>query len=193
MFNPSNPCAFRSENLGGNDAMQFGCVDITSEGGSVPEGVTGSVSVDNQNGEVNVTGYDQVVFALRGKVTVNSLINTRDTIMRTVTTYAEEKAFIRIWKTRDFTKLTEGNSAWEDYGDGHIESIQRLITGGTMVFDTTGLKLIFGSRVPKDSYFVSHAEGQNFMTPGDMFVYTMHRENGAAIDCGCTIEFAEEI
>ena len=67
MSNPAAPIAFESENLGDNDLMRFGCVDVTSEGGDDNGKTYGSVSVDNQAGQVAITGFNQPVIAIRSK------------------------------------------------------------------------------------------------------------------------------
>ena len=70
-------------------------------------------------------------------------------------------------------------------------------TGTPMTFDTTGLTPIFGCRVPQDGTYATSAlfEGRTeiYLTPGDMFVFTLHRENGGASTGGVTFEFAEAI
>ena len=74
MANPALPIFFESENLGNNDNIRFGCVDLSSEGG-VDNGKTyGSVGVENQAGQVAITGFNQPVIAARSKLTVNSII-----------------------------------------------------------------------------------------------------------------------
>ena len=195
-FNPANPICFECENLGDNVVLECGCVDITSEGGEINGKTYGSVTIDNEVGEVDVTGFNQPVIALRSKLTIGGLINTRDTLALLASAYAEEKAIIRIWATRDFTAITEGNQSFEDFGDGHLEYVSRSATS-TMTFDTTKADLIFGCRVNKDSTYATSAlfEGRTsiYLTPGDMFVFTMHRENGGIIATGVTFEFAEEI
>lgn len=195
-FNPANPICFECENLGDNVVLECGCIDITSEGGEINGKTYGSVNIDNESGEIDVIGYNQPVIAIRSKLTVGTLINTRDTLALLASAYAEEKSMFRIWATRDFTAITEGNQSFEDFGDGHLESISRSAIS-TMTFDTAKAVLIFGSRVNKDSTYATSAlfEGRTsiYITPGDMFVFTMHRENGDTIATGVTFEFAEEI
>ena len=67
MFNPSAPCCFRTTNLGDNDAMEFGCVDITSEGGDDNGSEYGSIGIETNEGEVSLTGYNAPVLAVRSK------------------------------------------------------------------------------------------------------------------------------
>lgn len=199
MFNPSNPAAFRATNLGDNDAMEFGCVDITSEGGEDPKGIYGSVSMDNQSGQIVITGWNQPVMAVRSKLMVNSKRNTRDTLALLASNYADNKCLARIWATRDFTAITDNDQMWQDFGDGHLEYLiidPDLTTPAT--FDTTKAHpAVFGGRVGQDTTYASNAlfEGRTniYQTPGDMFVFTQHRENGQAAIVGTTYEFAEEI
>ena len=199
MFNPSNPCAFRSVNLGDNDAMEFGCVDITSEGGDDNGSTYGSVSIDNESGQVGVTGYNAPVIAVRSKLTVGGKRNTRDTLALLASAYSDQKSMLRVWATRDFTAITEGTQVWRDFGDGHLEYIiTDPAAGTTMTFDITKAQpAIFGSRVGMDETYATSAlfEGRTniYQTPGDLFIFTVHRETGGAANVGVTYEFAEEI
>ena len=198
MFNPAFPVAWNSENLGDNDPMNFGCVDVTSEGGKDNGKTYGSVGIDNQSGQVAITGFNQPVIAIRSKLTVNGLINTRDTLALLLSSYADQRAFIRVWATRDFTAITDNSDTWGDFGDGHLEHIEANNGGATnMTFDTTGLTPIFGCRVGQDITYSTSAlfEGRTeiYLTPGDMFIFTMHRETGTAANVGATFEFAEQI
>jgi len=198
MYNPALPVAWNSENLGDNDAMYFGCVDVSSEGGKDNGKTYGSVGMTNQSGQVAITGYNQPILAVRSKVTVAGLINTRDTLALLLNSYSDQKSFIRVWATRDFTTITENSDTWDDFGDGHLEFIEANNGGATnMDFNTVGLIPIFGCRVNNDFTYSTSAlfEGRTeiYLTPGDMFVFTMHRENGGACNVGATFEFAEAI
>lgn len=198
MYNPALPVAWNSENLGDNDAMFFGCVDVSSEGGKDNGKTYGSVGISNESGQVSISGYNTPIVAIRSKLTVGGLINTRDTLALLLSSYSDNKSFIRVWATRDFTSITQNSDVWNDFGDGHLEFIEANNGAGTnMDFDTTGLVPIFGSRVGQDTTYSTSAlfEGRTeiYLTPGDMFVFTMHRENGGAANVGATFEFAEAI
>lgn len=198
MFNPALPVAWSSLNLGDNDAMYFGCVDITSEGGKDNGKTYGSVGIDNQSGQVSISGYNQPVLAIRSKPLVAGIINTRDTLALLLSSYSDQKSFVRVWATRDFTDITDGTQTWTDFGDGNLEyMIVDPAAGTPMTFDTTGLTPIFGCRVGQDDTYATSAlfEGRTeiYQTVGDMFVFTMHRENGLGANVGVTYEFAEAI
>lgn len=199
MANPSLPVFFESENLGDDDVMTFGCVDVTSEGGEDPKGSYGSVSMDNIAGQVAVSGYNQPVIAVRSKLAVGGKINTRDTLALLVSAYSDNKSLMRVWATRDFTAITNGTQSWQDFGDGHLEyMIVNPDAGTPMTFDTSkAFPSIFGARVGQDTSYSSSAlfEGRTnvYQTPGDMFIFTVHRENGGDCKVGVTYEFAEEI
>ena len=196
-YNPANPVAFEAENLGADVEVHCGCADITSEGGTGAFSQYGSVGVSTDSGEVAFTGYNQPVLAIRSKLLIGTAQNTRNTIALLLTAYANEKAMIRVWTTRDFTAITDGNSAWVDYGDGAMESIERTATAGTMAFDTAKANLVFTARVEKEGTYTSSAlfgaQSEIFLAPGSMLVFTLHRENGAATSGGVTFEFTEEL
>ena len=197
MFNPSAPCCFRTKNLGDDDAMEFGCVDITSEGGDDNGSEYGSIGIGTNEGEVSLTGYNAPVLAIRSKDLFGTFANTRDTLALLASAYGDQKCHFRIWATRDLTAITEGNSVWTDYGDAHLESIVLPATGGTMSFDTAKANLIFGARVSADTTYATSAlfEGRTniYLSPGDMLVFTLHRETSGVMLSGVTFEFAEEI
>jgi len=197
MYNPANPAAFESENLGGNDAMVFGCVDITSEGGEANGLTYGSVNINTNSGQVAISGFNEPIIAIRSKNTINGLINTRDTLALLASAYADQRCIFRVWSTRDFSVITENTQTWTDFGDGHLEYIVNDGTGGAMDFDTTGLEPVFGCRLNQDQTYSKSAlfEGRTsiYLTPGDLFVFTIHRETGTGANVGVTFEFAEEI
>ena len=198
MFNPAAPLAFEAINEGDDDPMYFGCVDLSSEGGSHNGKTYGSIGVSNNTGSIAISGYNQPVLAVRSKLTVGGLINTRDTLALLASAYGDQKAVLRIWATRDFTAITNGTQTWSDHGDGHLEYVVYDPGAGTpMTFDTAKAGLIFTCRVNLDETYATSAlfEGRTevWQTPGDMFVFTMHRETGAGMNAGITYEFAEEI
>jgi len=198
MSNPSLPCFFANKNLGANNPIKCGCVDVASEGGMNNGKEYGSFGISSEQGEADFpAAYNVPMVAVRSKLTVGGLINTRDTLALLASFYADSKAICRIWATRDSTAITEGNSTWVDIGDGHLEGIERAVTGGTLAFDTAKADLIFTSRCPADNTYSTSAlfEGRTsiFLTPGDTFIFTLHKENQAAGQGGATFEFSEAI
>lgn len=197
-FNPANPIAFECENLGANVEMNVGCVDVTSEGGGANGKTYGSISVNNTSGELALTGFNAPVLAVRSKLSIGGLINTRDTLSLLATAYADQRSFLRIWSTRDFTAITDGTQTWSDFGDGNMEYVFVDPGAGTPItFNTAKAELIFGSRIAANTSYEAQALFENrafiHQTPGDMFVFTIHRDTGLAVNGGVTYEFAEEI
>ena len=198
MSNPSLPVFFANENLGANNAIIVGCVDVTSEGGEHNGKEYGSFGITSQQGESDFpAAYNVPMIAVRSKLLFDSKINTRDTLALLASFYADSKSICRIWATRDFTAIGDGTASWEDIGDGHLEGIQRQTTSGDITFDTAKAELIFTCRCATDQTYSTSAlfEGRTsiHLTPGDMFVFTLHKENGTSGQGGVTFEFAEEI
>ena len=200
MFNPALPVAFESGNAGNVEVdIIVGCVDVTSEGGINNGKTYGSVGINNETGQVAVTGFNTPVIAIRSKVTVAGLINTRDTLALLASAYSDQRSMFRVWATRDFTAITENDQTWVDFGDGHLEYMQydNPNVGSPMTFDTAKAELVFGSRVNIDETYSTSAlfEGRTeiYLTPGDMFTFTVHRETGQACNVGVSFEFAEAI
>ena len=199
MFNPANPLAFECQNVTANVELFCGCVDVTSEGGEKNGNTYGSVGVSTESGSVAITGFNQPVIAIRSKILFGTLINTRDTIALLATAYADQKSVFRIWATRDFTAITDNDQPWVDYGDGALEYVEydNPNVATPITFDTAKAQLIFTTRVDIDTAYTTGAlfEGRTdiILYTGDMFIFTMHRETGAAENAGVTFEFAEEI
>lgn len=199
IYNPALPISYRCVNLGNNVEIISGCVDVSSEGGSINGKTYGSVSIENEVGQIAVSGFNTPVLAIRSKKTINSKQNTRDTLALLLSAYADQRSFIRVWATRDFTAITDNNQVWKDFGDGYLEYVEHdnPDVATPITFNTSKATLIFGCRVNADETYSTSAlfEGRTdiWLTPGDMFIFTMHRENGLAVNCGCTFEFAEEI
>lgn len=199
MFNPANPVSFECENLGNDVELICGCVDVTSEGGNANGKEYGSVGIDNDSGQVAITGLNIPMIAIRSKLTVNGLINTRDTLALLSSAYGDQRCVFRVWSTRDFTAITENDQSWVDFGDGHLEYMQydNPNVGTPMSFDTAKADLVFTARVNQDETYATSAlfEGRTeiYQTVGEMFVFTLHRETGGAMNGGITYEFGEAI
>jgi len=198
-FNPAIPICFRNINKGDIVETQSGCVDISTEGGNISSGTYGSIGMENDNGQVAISGLNVPILAIRSKTLIGAILNTRDTLALLATAYADQRCIFRVWATRDFTAITENQQSWKDFSDGHLEYIPYNIppVGSPMSFDSTKADLIFGARVDQDQSYSTSAlfEGRTdiYLTPGDMFIFTIHRENGNNATVGATFEFAEEI
>jgi len=198
LFNPALPLAFECTNTGANVVIECGCVDVSSEGGKNYDGTYGAVSIGTNSGSVAVTGYNPLVLAYRILDTFNGLINTRDTLNLAINGYADQKSLLRVWVTRDLSAVSNGTQTWAAFGDGHSEYLEVDPAAGTpATFDTAKAALQFGVRVPQDSTLVSGATFDKAasltLTPGDMLIFTIHRENGGAANVGLTYEFSEGI
>jgi hypothetical protein len=128
---------------------------------------------------------------------IGSLINTRDTLPTKLIAYGDQKAVFKMWFTRDFTAITDNAQTWSDYGDGHLEYVVYDPDVTSMTFDTAKADSFFATRVNLDDHYSSSLiedGGSNFwLSPGDMIVLTMHRENGGSMNAGATLTFGEEI
>ena len=131
---------------------------------------------------------------------IDGIINTRDTMALLATGYADQRSIMRVWATRDFSAITDGTQLWQGFGDEHLEYISYKVSPDIttpMTFDTTKANLVFSARVDQDQSYSTSAlfEGRTdiFITPGDMFIFTIHRETAGATNVGVSFEFAEEI
>lgn len=199
MINPANPIFFESINAGGTPCrIEVGCVDITSEGGKKEGLLFGSIGTSTDSGSIAITGLNIPIIAFRGKSAIGSLINTRDANLFNVLGYANQKSVLRVWKTRDLTAITEGTQTWTDFGDGFFEYIEynnpEAVTA--MTFDTTKAELVTSARIQIDSTYnldkFNSGTSEFLITPSDLIIVTIHRENGIAVDAGAVISFGEK-
>ena len=125
--------------------------------------------------------------------------NTRDIQALLATAYSDTRALLRVWATRDESAITLNDQVWVPFRDGNIESLQYNNPPVTtpMGFDTSKAILVFGARVDSNNSLATTALFQGitriYQSPGDIFIFTMHRENGASATVGVTYELAEEI
>lgn len=199
IFNPALPAAFECINQGAAVELQAGCVDVTSEGG-IDNGKTyGSIGTSTESGSIAVSGFNQPVLVVRNKDQFGALLNTRDVVALLATAYADQRCVFRVWVTRDETAITLNDQSYQDFRDGHLEYVEydNPNVATPMTFDTAKATLVFGSRVDQDQSYSTSAlfEGRTdiYHTPGDIFIFTMHRETGGAANVGCNYEFAESI
>lgn len=197
--NPSLPIAYRCENLGDNVQILSGCVDITSEGGEDANHDYVSIPVPTLTGDLNLSGFDCPALIIRNKSAVNSLRNMRDIQALGLYAYAGARSFLKVWVTRDPTAITLNDQTWTDLGDGFLEYIHfdNPDVATPVAFDTTKAIQTFGSKLETNTTFYTPAifEGKTeiHQSPGDIFIFTVHRENGAGVAGGVTYEFGQEV
>lgn len=199
LFNPALPCAFEVINQGDAVTLNVGCVDVSAEGGKDNGKTYGALGISNQAGSTAITGFNIPTLVVRNKKEFGSLLNTRDVLALLATAYSDQRSVFRVWTTRDETAITLNDQSWLDFRDQHIDYIEynNPTVATPMTFDTTKATLIFTSRVDQDQSYATSAlfEGRTdiYQTPGDIFIFTMHRETGASANVGVTYEFAEAI
>lgn len=194
IWNPANPAAFRCINKGDNVEILCGCVDISSEGGDDNGLFYDSIDVDNESGQIPITGYNVPVLAVRRSLTINGRRNTIDLHAFSISGYADQRCILRVWTTRDWTAITPNDQSWIDKGYG-IEFISYdtpdVVT--PMTFDPNKAVNTYTGRVPLDGTLTSDAlfggKGNIHQTAGDLFVFTMHRENGQGATVGSVYEY----
>lgn len=199
LFNPALPVAYEAINQGDAVSLVGGCVDISAEGGKENGKTYGSVGTSTQSGSIAISGFNQPVLVVRNKKLFGTLLNTRDVTALLATAYGDQRCVFRVWATRDETAITLNDQSWQDFRDGHIDYIEydNPNVATPITFDTTKASLIFGSRVNQDQSYSTSAlfEGRTEITqtPGDIFIFTMHRETGGSTNVGCNYEFAEAV
>lgn len=206
MWNPAAPCSFECINQGDDVIIECGCIDVTSEGGSVNGKTYGSIAPPSESRTISIPGpntYNTPVLVVRNKKLIGTQLNTRDVLALLASAYSNEKSIVSVYVTRDDTAITLNGQAYADFGDGRLEYVSYGLNADGSVnndeisFDTTKAQLVFSAQVSADSTYATSAlfEGRTeiYQTPGDTFIFAMHRDNGGAADVGVTYEFAEAI
>lgn len=207
MYNPALPASYECINLGDQVFIRVGCVDITSEGGEDNGKTYGSIAPPSNNRTISIPGpnqYNTPVLVVHNKRTFGSIINTRDVLALLASAYSSERSIITIYATRDDTAITLNDQVYTDYRDGRLEYLTynlnadgTPLVGTPISFDRTKAELVFSAQIPDNSTYATSAlfEGRTeiYQSPGDYFIFAMHRINGGAADVGVTYEFGEAI
>ena len=207
MYNPALPASFECINQGDAVSIRIGCVDITSEGGKNNGKTYGSIAPPSNTRTISIPGpnqYNTPVLVVHNKLTVGAAINTRDVLALLASAYSSERSIITVYQTRDDTAITLNSQTYTDYGDGRLEYVTydlnadgTPLVGTPISFDTTKANLVFSAQVAANNTYATSAlfEGRTeiYQSPGDYFIFAMHRDNGGAADVGVTYEFAEAI
>jgi hypothetical protein len=207
MYNPALPVSFECINSGDPVTIRIGCVDVTSEGGENNGKTYGSIAPPSNERTVSITGpnqYNTPVLVVHNKKTVGTVINTRDVLSLLASAYSSNRAIITIYVTRDDTAITLNDQVYTDYGDGRLEYVTydlnadgSSLSGTPIEFDTTKAQLVFSAQIQTDSTYATSAlfEGRTeiYQSPGDYFIFAMHRDNGGSANVGVTYEFGEAI
>lgn len=180
-------------------ALEAGCVDVSAEGGKENGKTYGSVGTSTESGSIAVSGFNNPVIVVRNKRDFGTLLNTRDMVALLATAYGDQRCVFRVWATRDETAITLNDQSWSDFRDAHVDYIEydNPNVATPMTFDTSKATLVFTSRVDQDQSYSTSAlfEGRTSInqTPGDIFIFTIHRETGGSANVGVSYEFAEAI
>ena len=77
-----------------------------------------------------------------------------------------------------------------------MEGDGTALVGAPITFDPLKAAVTFGARVDQDESaptFAPVGDGKIYQTPGDILIFTMHRENAGVANVGVTYEFLEAI
>lgn len=207
MYNPALPASFECINQGNPVSIRVGCVDITSEGGKNNGKTYGSIAPPSITRTVSIPGpnqYNTPVLVVHNKLVAGSIINTRDVLSLLASAYTDQKSILTVYQTRDDTAITLNDQVYTDYGDGRLEYVDydlnadgTPLVGVPISFDTSKANLVFSAQVSPNTTYATSAlfEGRTeiYQSPGDYFIFAMHRDNGGAANVGVTYEFAEAI
>jgi hypothetical protein len=207
MYNPALPVSFECINQGDPVQIRIGCVDVTSEGGKNNGKTYGSIAPPSNARTISIPGpnqYNTPVLVVHNKRDIGGVINTRDVLALLASAYSNERSIVTVYATRDDTAITLNDQAYADYGDGRLEYVTydlnadgSALSGTPIDFDTSKAQLVFSAQISANSTYATSAlfEGRTeiYQSPGDYFIFAMHRDNGGAASVGVTYEFGEAI
>ena len=148
----------------------------------------GSISIDNEKGLISINGYNQPLLAVK-----HNIINEALTALR-ITSYADKEAFFRLWVTTDIAAISQNDQQWISIGD--IDYIKYNIpsVANPMTFDTSKASVVFGAMISPGCSIAHDTQFKNGIEieqdDNTLFVFTLHRDNGAIINGGMTYEYA---
>lgn len=102
MSNPALPASFKATRTTQDVAMHIGCVDISSENGSLDNDTRGSALAE----AVATTGADKPVLVVFNPLTIGGLVNTRTLHIHELQVLNSKKCTFKVWRTRDATGIT---------------------------------------------------------------------------------------
>ncbi|NOQ31170.1 MAG: hypothetical protein GQ570_08620 [Helicobacteraceae bacterium] len=188
-FNPAMPIGFQ---ITGDAVMYCGCADVTSEGGSEENRQRGTADSE----EIALSTAEIPIILLHFKNTFDyngvQVINTRDSVLRRITGYADVDTIIRIYFSRDASKFT-GTTYADNDSIGSVE----VAFDGDIVLDnlTTNITRSLTRRIEAlTSVSIENPDsdvGDLFLTHGDHILVTMQAKNNTF--GGATIEYGIEI
>ena len=182
--NPAMPVSYKVTNTTEDQSLVIGCVDVTSEAGSVDREQYSSYSATASTGGVG----EVPILSIYNPPTISSRRNTRDIRLQRVTVSSAARILATVYKTRDPAALT-----------GEVFT---GIGGGSYVeYDTTASAVV-PANATKITAFRVEANGSSFVdnpdvnridfyvTHGDYIIVTAQGSN-TTVDV--TIEWGEEI
>lgn len=185
--NPAMSASYHAENITQEVSLWSGCVDITSEGGSVDREQYGEHSADRT---VTAGATSGGVLALRSpNLAPNGKINTRDISLARVTITADKKSTFKVYQTRDLTAITAGT--WVAHRDGSFIEANDTFTAldFAKMQDFSTFKPAAGATIIKSN--PSKGTIDFYITHGDYIVIACVAGNVVAAEV--SIEWGEEI
>jgi len=181
--NPALPAGYKCTKGATQDvSLLAGCVDITSENGTVGREQYGS-AVGTQSGN----NTDHPVVSIYNPLTINGKINTRDLKLARITASSTARCTVKVWKSSDITALT--GAAFVARGDGSFVEVD---TAATALVPLNASQVTEFKVPANGSEFVDNPSRETidfFLTHGDLIIVTY--TGNAEVDA--VIEWGEEI
>lgn len=136
MWNPALSCGFECfTNTSTELTMHFGCVDVTSEGGTRNNRQFASISTGEALLSAKSTGTAMIAIRVPRQVAYNgeTVINTRDLVASKLTSWTRDEAAVQVYFGRDTLATNLNGLTWVDLPDS---TAQYLVGGDASTLDT---------------------------------------------------------
>jgi len=189
--NPNLPVSYEIINNSANNNVYLnsGCVNVDSEGGKL----AGSYNISAMNySQKKLSDPDVPVLVVRNKRDFKGKHNTRLVDINSVTFSGDNRAFMRIWVTKDETALLNG-TIWGDVdNDSCLEMDVK-----TKRMDINKCKLVYTARVHIDSTLIINKLFEDInmsLAPGEIIIVSGNKESATStMKATATVTFGERL
>lgn len=189
--NPALPAHFYSGRTTEDVTIKVGCVDITSENGTVDKEVYDSAYAESVSISTNTP-----VIVVKQPLLINGTPNTRTITLARITVTCSKKATFKVWSTRDVANIT--GATFKTIGDGSFVETDSADMDATAVRATavtvanlhyiTSIPVEALARAPVDNPYIGKIEFT--VVRGDYLIVTGTAASGIA---EVTVEWGEQV
>lgn len=201
---PALPAAFVSTTLqeGSEYELLVGCVDISSEGGTDPKTLFGSIDTGNALLTCASSGVDTALLAIRvpRMLTYNSstVFNSRGAFMDKLSTWTRDESLTKVYQFRSVSATNLNGITWTTLPDSNL---QMAVGGSTSALHTAFLAdIALGNKVVSEwadidtkNIITNDSKNSDFqVVPGDILVVSVAAIT-TNVKSSASLYFSEEL